>query len=569
MAWSARIVRWTHRLEKYVHKISSREQDTPDRLRSFFSLALRISILLVLSLGLEKLIKSTSLLPQSSYTHPVIFVELIKQITKKLFGNPIHYLGMGLGLIVAGFLAGRYPSFRQSCRSLFQGWAIWVGANRLRLWITSVAALLAWWFITYDYNLFFDHAHFLDRSLLIGLVLLIYWRPIFVLPFLIVLVSIIGQFSYPLGGYSWAAQDLPIRILILFITIFFISVFTGDRNLSDLIFMTCCLIATHYLTSGIGKLKLNWLIHNNTHFLLPSAYSNSWLNFLEAATVIQLTQLLSWFNWPMKVLTIILECGVLVCLWRWFLFRWFLLGWIGLHIGIFLISGICFWHWVVLESIFFLLFFWQKKEAIYSIFSWRYFVISWFLILGFSIGFQPVTLAWIDAPIAYTYRFEAIGSSGQAYNLSPNFFAPYDYQFILGDFSFLSDQPILRTFGSAIFQDNLFDDLKEVQSLGDIEDLEMIKGSVAFNSEKVNQFQLFCQHFISNWNRRHLTTIEVDILKSPPLLWTFPRKNAFTGQEPIVAIRIYQALSHYSETQYQTIRERKIYEIQISQHQED
>ncbi|MEM7065583.1 MAG: hypothetical protein AAF572_20760, partial [Cyanobacteria bacterium P01_B01_bin.77] len=495
MAHIAHIQRWTDR----VSHVFSSDHETHNRLGSFIAPVLRLSILLVLAIGLESLIKSIAVLSQASYSQPVILIELIKQVVQKLFGGPIQIFGMGLVLIVAAFLAKRYPWLLRHSRSLFQGWSVFDGAHRLRIWILSVAAILTWWFAAYDYNLFFNQAHGCDRILLLGLFVLISWRPIFVLPFSVLLVAIMGQLAYPLGGYSWAAQDLLIRSLLLFVAGFFVAAVTGYRKISDLIFITCCLVAAHYLTSGIGKLKLNWLINNSTHLLLPSAYSNGWWNFLAPAVIIQLTQILSWINWPMKVLTLVLECGVILALWNKTTFRWFLMGWISLHTGIFLISGICFWHWAVLELIFLLVFFWRKDDFIRPIFTKRYRVISWILILALAIGFQPVALAWIDSPIAYTYQFEAVGESGQAYSLSSHFFAPYDYQFILGDFSYLSDQPVLMTFGSAIFRNNLFDDLNKIQSLADIEGLEVEKGRTAFDADRINQFDLFCQQFIGNW----------------------------------------------------------------------
>lgn len=574
MAHSTR--RWT---DNFGNVFSN---DREDRLSSFISPVLRLSILLMLGVGLERAIKSIALLPQESYAQSFIFIELVE----KLFGGPIQILGMGLMLTVGVFLTKRYPLLRQRSCSLFQGWSVFDGAHRLRIWILSVAAILTWWFAAYDYNLFFNQAHWCDRILLLSLFLLIYWRPIFVLPFLVLLVAIMGQFAYPIGGYSWAAQDLLIRSLLLFTASFFVAAVTGYRKLSDLIFITCCLIAAHYSMSGIGKLKLNWLVNNSTHLLFPSAYSNGWWNFLAPATVVQLTQVLSWLNWPMKVLTLFLECGVLFSLWNKSTFRWFLIGWIGLHTGIFLISGICFWHWALLELVLLLVFFWRKDDFVRPIFTKRYRVISWILILGLAIGFQPVALAWIDSPIAYTYQFEAMGDSGQAYSLSPRFFAPYDYQFILGDFSYLSDQPVLMTFGSAIFKNDLFDDLKQVHSLADIEGLEAEKGRTAFDVDRIDQFDLFCQQFIGNWNQQKinreirplrlrsgdggwLSGVEasgvdkIGVISAPPLLWTFPRENVFTGQESIAKINIYQVLSLYGTTHYQQLRTRKIHTTEI------
>ncbi len=147
-------------------------------------------------------------------------------------------------------------------------------------WLIVVVVLLATWLgSTYDYNLFFNQAHYVDRFSLILLGILIVWRPVFVFPFLLLLLGILYQFSYPYeGNPSWPELNLLVRALTLFGSAFLIHVLTGRQETTDFVFVLCCLVASSYWGSGIGKFQLNWISHPYLHLLVFGAFEKP--NFL-------------------------------------------------------------------------------------------------------------------------------------------------------------------------------------------------------------------------------------------------------------------------------------------------
>lgn len=294
-----------------------------------------ICCLLVLFTILNRGLLSPWRLTEDAYRHPVIFLSTLVQLLQPSIRS----------VLVAGIvllLCFRY-------KLLWFCWSVFPDGRRIRIIVGVCACLLSWIYSTYDYNHFFAHGHLIDRALLVALSLAILWRPVFVLPFLLVLWPMVGQFDVPIGGLSWAIPFLPARILLLFAASLLLGLINGKWQTFSFMFLLLCIVAGHYLPAGLGKLEIGWFVHDQLYYLLPTTYANGWLGFLEPSTIDSITRLQSYANWPLKLLTIVAECGSVFFLWRHQTIKWFLGVWIAFHVGIFFTSGICFWPWVVVD----------------------------------------------------------------------------------------------------------------------------------------------------------------------------------------------------------------------------
>ena len=103
-------------------------------------------------------------------------------------------------------------------------------------------------------------------------------------------------------------------------------------------------------------------------------------------------------------------------LWRRWSLLGFLAGWIIFHLGVFAVSGICFWKWMMVDGTLLIIFLARDSGRVFPIFTRRHFVLSLFLILGGLFWFRPVNLAWYDSPTTYAYRFVGVGESGATYS---------------------------------------------------------------------------------------------------------------------------------------------------------
>jgi hypothetical protein len=520
------------------------EREEAPHFQRFF---LRLGILLIGYVFLDRILTGAATLPAESYQEPIIYLAFLKHIFSS------QYLPLFLPVIF--FLFYFY-------RRLGSPWAIFPLFKSLRLLIVLVSGTLAWFFSTYDYNLFLNQGHYFDRLLLLLFIPLIYWRPVFVLPFLTLLLPVIGQFD-GLAGFSWAAYYLPIRILILFSTFFLLHILTRKFPAADFVFLTGCLIAAHYWVSGLGKLNWEWVQNDRIYFLLPATYANGWLAFLTPDAISSITQTLSSFNLPLKALTLVVEFGAVLFFLHRRVTRFFLGAWVVFHTGVFFVSGICFWMWGVLDIVLLILFLRKGAFSTLPVYSAPHFVASLILIAGGAFWCRPARLVWHDVPLSYTYRFEGHTESGRMYQLPPAFFAPYDYQFTLSRFSYLAPQPILPITWGATADAGIAHFLTEATSPEQVPAFEKTHGVIHYDEALKGSFDTFLKQYLQHWNNRLSKHTLLSYIKAPRLLWTFPEKFTADPPEPIRRVVVTQVTTFYHDNHYAEIRKIPVHQILI------
>jgi len=526
------------------------EKDARPSVRQFAIIWIHIGLFLGLFLALKLLFLKTFHLPEFSYNQPYLIIEIFKQIS---WIEALMLIG-GAVIIVA---TGDY-------RTLLQPWAQLEYGGRLRYFIMIAAGMLAWAFSTYSYNFFFDQGHWLSRILLVTLVVLIYWRPVFTIPFLALLPAIIGQFDYPLGtGYARPIDTMLINILFAFSAFLILNVFTKRYKTADFLFLVCCIIAVNYWWPGFGKLKLNWITHGHLNWFVFGGYSHGWLAFLKPDQIVAFSKFLAVFDWPMRIATLVLEWGSLFFLWRRVTIKWFIAGWVAFHLAILSISGFFFWKWIVVEIAFFLIFMRKNANLSLPFFKPAYFALSVLLIAGGRPLFQPPGLAWYDTRLNYTYQFEALGESGTSYTLPPVFFSPYRDIFTFGKFAYLVTEPQLVSSYGATSNRKIANALVTANSAAKIFELEASKRKHPVNERKAARFDAFITKFFRNANDDISKQNVINVLQTPPTFLTFSKGNVYRRSERVTKIIVHQVTSLFDDHEYLKIRNRKIRKIEI------
>jgi len=521
---------------------------------SYWTVGFRVTTLVLTYYLLNMFIARLAKLPSDSYREPVLVVELAKSAASSVsWAGPVGPAVMAAALTI---LAWRYR------RQLLTNWIELDVPRSIRVVVVVVAALLAWTFSTYDTNLFFGQLHLLDRVLLVILVGLIGWRPVFVAPYLVLVITLIGQLATPLTGFSAAEPKLPIRILMVFLAFVVLRVLTRRIHVRDFTFVMLVMVASFYFVAGFGKLRLGWITHGQMDRLMVATYANGWLGFLEPSSVVSLARSMVPFDLVLRVLTLVAEVGALVALWRRSTLMGWLTMWAGLHVGVVLVSGIFFWKWLVLDIVL-LLVLWKQRDG-QPIFTRPYFLASVGLILTSPLWLQPTDLSWFNSRITYTYRMVATVESGEEFSLSPQFFAPYDYQFTIGLLQYLSEHPLLPVAWGAT-------DLREVaDAVVDPDDplalagLEAELGRDFYDPDRAEVFDGFVRDFVSEVNRRETKTDWVSWFAPVPQLVIFERDDAFDGEERIVSVTVLLVTSQYDDTTYEEIRTEVLRVINIA-----
>ena len=495
--------------------------------------------LVALFLLLDHWVMAVSDLPAGSYQRPGLLSQLPAQMVATLPRAVIT------ALMLLTMLLG--------WRSLLRGWGELELGLALRPWVLLLAAMLAWWFASYPYNFYFDQLHLADRLALLMLALLIAWRPVFILPFVLLLSTIIWQFFQPIGDWSWAQPSMPMRLLLLLFAALWLHALTARQHSRDWMFVGLCLIAAHYWMPGLNKLSMAWPGYGHIYNFLLNTYANGWLGFLQPTQVAAAAKVIALFDWPMRIGTLVAQIGVLLLLWRRFTVVGFLVLWSLFHLGIFLLSGILFWQWMLLESSLALLIqrIWQRRPIPFV--TTPHLLVSMVLIVGSPLWVKPVALAWLDAPISYTYRYFAVTGDGRRYNLPPAFFAPYDFQFTLGFFKYLSPPPHLDITWGASGQRHVADALMADPSPAGVARVERELGRDPRDPRRQAVLEQFIARFVAKRVAAGPAQGGYAWWSAPVQIRTWPHGEAYAWQAPITRVEVEQVTNLFDGERYSEI----------------
>lgn len=523
-----------------IRRVFPTEYATNDSIDWF--LFVRVSLMVIGYFVATRLYDVLFVLPFSYYQKPSLVLGLLQQPTT---------------LILIPFI-GLVFYFRERA---FAPWSALDKGHSIR-WIMMMAVVtLVWPYATYNYNFLLDQSHLSDRLLLIILGVLVWYRPIFIYPFIFLTYLIIGQTTL-LPGFSWAIPKLPIHLLTIFGVYFLFHIVFKYQYIKEFVFVLLCLMMSHYWNSGWSKVTMTWIFGDHLNYLLPATYANGWLGHIPSADIARWAEQIEFLNPVLRIMVVVAEVGCVFALFHRRLSLAFLVGFSCFHIGVFFYSGICFWVWVLLEIVIIYLLFSKKHFAEAFPYRWPYLVLSVFLILSSRYWVDPARLSWHNNPMTYTYIFEAHTSDGATTHLPPHFFAPYEFNFTTGGFKYLNPNPVLQiTWGASNAQTvNWF---KTEPSKDDIFAYEKENGKIRYNEKQSLIFEAFLKRFVNNWNQQQQERNNYYRLAAPRYFWTFPSAVYLPEESIIDSVTVFETSTLYRNGTYSEIRKRPLRTITI------
>jgi hypothetical protein len=380
--------------------------------------AMQVVTLLATSVALNTVFQRVANLPHASYYEPVLALEMVVRL------GP---------LLLATALAGVFGLWRFG--ALGSPWRAVQHGTALRNATIVLVAVLAWPVLTQGYNHYFDQPYLADRLLLLSLVVLVWYRPAFLLAFLPVFYLLLGQTIEPEVGGSVLPHKLQVSHALGIVAAgTLLHGATGQRNTLPLLLVLVCFVAAQYWLPALAKLRLDWLATNELHLMPLAAYAHGWLGVLSPEQVVGIAQALAPLDVVMRWSVIIVEGACLVMLWKRWLTVGLLTAVIAFHIGVLMICGLFFWTWIALDLVLLILLLrrsrWPRLHTPLS------FGISLVLILASPLWSGAPSLGWYETPLVYTYRVDAVFDDGHRETLHPGFFAPYEEVFGFAAFSF-------------------------------------------------------------------------------------------------------------------------------------
>ena len=503
---------------------------------------------MVIHFALYKMLIRISTLPSESYYNSSIGFELLKQTAKNIY----LIIPVVIGIVI----------FR---KKLGTTWSSFEKGNILRSVIFITALILAWYYGTYNYNFYFDQSHAFDRVLLFLLAFTIYYRPIFVIPYLLLLLSIMLQFATFPNITFGISPFLLVKTLILFLAFAIYKLIFKRFEISVFVFLFYCLVGAHYFAAGFGKLNTEWILNDHISYMMAATYANGWISFYDETTVSGIIGFLDKFNAPLRAFTLFVECGVLFFFIHRKFIRLVLICAIIMHLGIFVYTGIFFWMWILLHltALFFLF---RKDSRMDAIFNKYYFILG-FIIIGLGRYWASAgALSWNDAPLSYSYIIKAKTEDGKIHTLPPNFFSSYDYQITSSNFKYLSKEARLPiVWGATDSEISSYFNIE--RSKADILEYERSKGIMYHNESSVEIFVDFISKYVEHKNKGLDTKMNyLKAFQAPALYWTFPYYSSYDIKQKIKEVRIEEITSYYKKSEgYITLRTEEVLHIPINQ----
>ena len=519
-----------------------------DRFETPFTLvfSLQIALILVFYFLVRVALLRYTFLAEAAYFEPCLYLEFLKQsATKPLLLVP---------------LIGALLVFNTK---LFLPWQDLDNGKRLRNIVCFMAAILAWRHAFYQYNFYLDQPHWLDRIALWIFAALVFWRPIFVVPFLSAVLVVIGQFELT-PGYSLADSLMPIHILIMFVAFYLFRLASNRFSFTNFLFMMGCVIASNYFFSGLGKVNYEWIFIDRISNILPNSHSLGWNQFMGPETLREVTNLMTLSNVPIKILTLGIELGILFFFYRLQWTRLLLFAAVFFHVGIFLSSGICFWYWSMIH-IFLLIYVWRDDACDHQqLFNLRRMAFGILVIATAGQWNNPVKLAWLSKPLQTVPYAVAETDQGEALRLSPDFFGPYDYNFTFRNLYDMRPSSKAKRFGFGCSREviNFF---SVERTDGEILEFEKTAGQNYSSEARRKKTKEFLERYVKNYNLRDSSHNELGWLKAPDLLWQGRGVSRLPTDTQILNLSLYCSTNYYSANSGpRVVREEKVAELFIA-----
>ena len=207
---------------------------------------------------------------------------------------------------------------------------------------------MVWPLATLGHNYYFNQEYLHDKLLLLPL---IYYRPIFIFPFLLLAFLIFWQVAEPSlnNGSHFMFKLQLLYVLNLFAAFWLYYALTGDRRVDLFLVFTLSMVAGASWNSAFPKLKLNWLVHGELYHMPLAAHAHGWLASWSNESVVSFSKLLAPFDWPMRIGVLAIEIGSLFVLFRRRLAVALLCVFSTFHTGVFVLYGYLIWTWIALD----------------------------------------------------------------------------------------------------------------------------------------------------------------------------------------------------------------------------
>lgn len=421
----------------------------------------------------------------------------------------------------------------------------------LRIFLLAIAAAFVWTYSLGEFNYYFNFWFFLERILILAFAIALWWSPKVLGVLYIIVILSAAQFNHPFAAADSDRQI--IQDLFLLVLVYFLVTAFQERKRQEIYLLLLLHWASFYFTAGLFKLSIgdtfSWITENDlgmfvrnslVHGLFP--LPNSWNEPLARA----LSPISPW----LAALVVLLECSVVLALFKRSYLGVLLFLFPALHLLLYLVSGYLYWQWAFITVLVVGL---VRKEAL-NLQRARNVVIAFSVVIvvfGHWIFHTP-RVAWYDLAFADYYYYEVELESGEVYEVSPSFFSRYDLPYAWEEHHSLGAGKHLQ-----VLLGGTFYDLSELRALrrptntGYLKQLEAAYGVQHQNYVGAEKLKNFFRRYLRNYNANPQRAFAFWTWIDAPKGMNYVKRNFLRRPERIRRITLKNCKTYFDGREFQ------------------
>lgn len=315
-------------------------------------------------------------------------------------------------------------------------WSIIPHDQAVRLICGGLAVMLTWKAVTKDVDPVVGTTHGPHR-----IALVICCGGVFMSPALVFVVLYLLTHPFRLWEHH---ATLPMRSLLasaaflLAATVSHQAAGSAQRTLfataTPLMFFLVVMQVSHYWITAFAKAWLgpkwySWVTDNQLHHLAASAYSWGWARFLPWTTWRNVIRVLRVTEKPMQLMGFGVELLAPLALLDVRLAIGFSVAWSLFHLGVFAVSGLLFWDWIVTDLIIAAALLTMPSSATAAAFGALPLLLGVVFMAVFPLRhrlWKPMPLGWWDTPLTQRMHWIAETDDGTQLGVYNNLMCPHE-----------------------------------------------------------------------------------------------------------------------------------------------
>lgn len=380
-------------------------------------------------------------------------------------------------------------------------WKFFKVSRVFRLLLLATALIFVYNNALSSYNYFTEQWYFIERSLLLLSAILVYYTPLAMLVYLPVLFLSFASFNFPFDSFSITDKLLPYTILTFTLCssmMFLISSRVNKNIRYERMWLLGCLIIVccSYLSPVLMKVKISpnyfdWFLVEDFTLAFRQYLARGWLLDLNSKYVDSIKQILESFQVPFLLFAFIIEFLGLFLFFKRRYSIFILVLFILLNTGVFFLSAIFFWKWIVFNAL--LIVYLHKEKPAFNFGNSLSMIVICILFSLFSPLFPK--LGWYSIPYSLNYKLKVIDLKDVEEQVQGKDMAPFDIYFTFSRWEVFDKKQLT---GYSLDPAEVF--LTKEMNITQLKDYQRLKGINKFNGNALKVLEIFLLEYFQNFN---------------------------------------------------------------------